>query len=144
MSPLKAQLYEDMKTAMKAHDTQKLGVVRYLISEVKNFEIDNGEQDDAGVQKIIAREVKKMKDAIADFQRGGRQDLVDEESAKIVLMESYLPQQMSDEDLQKIVSEVAATASDKNFGMVMKQVMAQVQGKADGNRVSAMVKQVLT
>lgn len=143
MSPLKNQLYEDMKTAMKAHDAQKLGVVRFVISQVKNWEIDNGEQDDAGIQKIIASEVKKMKDANVEFEKGGRQDLVDEEKAKIVLMEEYLPKQMSDEELAQIVKEVVSSATDKNFGMIMKSVMAKVQGKADGGRVSAMVKQSL-
>ena|SRR5258708_2817591 len=120
MSPLKNQLYEDMKTAMKAHDAAKLGVVRYLISEVKNFEIDNGEQDDAGVLKVIAREVKKMKDALEEFKKADRQDIVAEETVKIALMEAYLPQQMSDEDLEKIVQETVASADDKNFGNLMK------------------------
>ena len=84
-----------------------------------------------------------MKDANVEFEKGGRQDLVDEEKAKIVLMEEYLPKQMSDEELAQIVKEVVSSATDKNFGMIMKSVMAKVQGKADGGRVSAMVKQSL-
>jgi uncharacterized protein len=143
MSALKLQLVEDMKTAMRAHDTVKLGVVRYLLSEIKNFEIDNGEQDDAGVQKVIAREVKKMKDALEDFKKADRQDIVDEETVKIAVMESYLPQQMSQEELEKIVKETVEAATDKNFGNVMKAAMAKVQGQADGGRVSALVKQFL-
>jgi uncharacterized protein YqeY len=143
MAALKTQLVEDMKNAMRAHDTVKLGVVRYLLSEIKNFEIDNGEQDDAGIIKIIAREVKKVKDALVDFEKAGREDLVSAENAKIVVMESYLPQQLADEELQKIVDSVASSSDKKDFGTVMKAVMAQVQGKADGGRVSAMVKKVL-
>jgi uncharacterized protein YqeY len=144
MSALKNQLIEDMKTAMRARDALKLGVVRFLLSEIKNFEIDNGEQDDAGVQKIIAREVKKVKDALGDFERGGRQDLVDEEKAKIVIMETYLPQQMSDEELEGIVQKVVSgLAGEKNFGLVMKAVMAETNGQADGKKVSEMVKKVL-
>lgn len=143
MSPLKAQLYEEMKTAMKAHDAQKLGVVRYLISEIKNWEIDHGEQNDAGVQGVIAREVKKMKDAVLDFKKGGRQDLVDEESAKIGIMESYLPKEIGDQELEKIVRETIEAAPDKNFGNIMKAVMAKVQNQAGGSRVSTMVRELL-
>ncbi len=144
MSQLKTQLVEDMKTAMRAHDSVRLGVIRFMLSEIKNFEIDNGEQDDAGIQKIIAREIKKVKDANVEFEKGGRQDLVDQETEKIGMMEVYLPKQMSDEDLQKIVTEVVAESDKKDFGNVMRAVMAKVQGLADGNRVSAMVKQALS
>ena len=144
MSQLKDQLVEDMKNAMRAHDSVRLGVIRFLLSELKNFEIDNGPQDEAGVQKIIAREIKKVKDAIVDFERGHRQDLVDQETVKIAMMEAYLPQQMSDADLKAVVDQVVAAADKKDFGNVMKAVMAQVQGKADGGRVSGLVKQALT
>ncbi len=142
-SALKNQLVEDMKTAMRARDSVKLGVVRYLLSEIKNWEIDNGEQEDEGVQKVIAREVKKMKDALEDFRKGGREDLVEEETVKIAIMESYLPQQMNDADLEAIVKKVVDAATDKNFGTLMKSVMSEVKGQADGSRVSAMVKKVL-
>ena len=94
---LKQQLMEDMKSAMKAHDTVKLGAIRFLQAELRNVEIDHGEQDDAGIQKIVARQIKQMKDAISDYQKGDRQDLVDAEAAKITVLEAYLPQQMSDE-----------------------------------------------
>lgn len=143
MSQLKAKLTEDMKNAMRAHDSVRLGVIRFLLSEIKNFEIDNGEQDDAGVQKIIAREIKKIKDANTEFEKGGRMDLVEQETEKIAFMEIYLPQQMSDETLQEVVNKVMAEAEKKDFGTIMRTVMAQVQGQADGNRVSAMVKQAL-
>jgi uncharacterized protein YqeY len=142
-SALKNQLVEDMKTAMRARDSLRLGVIRYLLSEIKNWEIDNGEQPDEGVQKVIAREVKKMKDALEDFRKGGREDIVTEETAKIVIMESYLPQQMSDEEVEAIVKRVVEAATDKNFGMLMKAVMNETKGQADGSRVSAMVKEAL-
>ncbi len=141
MSALKTQLTEDMKNAMRAHDSARLGVIRFLLAELKNFEIDNGEQDDAGVLKVIARELKKIKDALGDFEKAGRQDLVDQEKLKIAVMESYLPKQMSDEELMAVVKEVLASTDDKNFGNLMKTVMAKVQGQADGGRVSAMLKQ---
>ncbi|CAN5285402.1 GatB/YqeY domain-containing protein [soil metagenome] len=144
MSQLKIQLTEDMKNAMRAHESVRLGVIRFLLSEIKNFEIDNGEQDDAGIQKIIAREIKKVKDANIDFEKGGRQDLVDQETEKIGMMELYLPKQLSDEELQKVVDEVVATIEKKDFGNVMKTVVGKVNGLADGNRISVMVKQALS
>ena len=143
MSQLKATFMEDIKTAMKAHDSEKLNTIRFLLSELKNFEIDNGVQDDAGVTKIIAREVKKQKDALNDFKNAGRTDLVEEVEKKILVMEAYLPQQMSDEELRSHVKEVVALEEKKDFGTVMKAVMARTQGKADGSRVSTMVKEEL-
>ena len=143
MPTLKQQLTEDMKNAMRAHESLKLNTIRFLMAAVKNWEIDNGEQDDAGVQKIIAREVKKMNDALVDFKKAGREDLVAEEEEKLRVMEAYLPKQMDDAELEAIVKRVAATVEPKNMGSVMKAVMAEVQGKADGGKVSALVKQVL-
>jgi uncharacterized protein len=70
MSALKTQLTEDMKNAMRAHDSLKLNTIRFMLAAIKNFEIDNGEQDDAGIHKIVAKEVKKMKDAMVDFEKG--------------------------------------------------------------------------
>lgn len=143
MSQLKATLTEDMKNAMRAHDSVRLGVIRFILSELKNFEIDNGEQDDAGVQKVIAREIKKVKDAMIDFEKGGRMDLVEQEAEKVGMMEKYLPQQMSDEELATVVKNVVASAEKKDFGNIMKAVMAEVQGKADGGRVTPLVKAAL-
>jgi uncharacterized protein len=144
MSALKAQLTEDMKNAMRARESVKLTTIRFLLSEIKNFEIDNGEQDDAGVTKVIAKEVKKMKDAMNDFANAGRQDLVDEETVKVQIMESYLPAQLSAEELEVLVKEAIAEAGSSEFGVVMKAAMAKVQGRADGGAVSAMVKKLLS
>ena len=83
--PLKQTITDDMKTAMKARAMDRLTVLRSLLSEIKNFEIDNGEQDDAGVQKVVAKMVKQIKESIAEYGKGGRQDLVDEEEAKWLL-----------------------------------------------------------
>ncbi len=137
------QLVEDMKQAMKAGDKVKLGVVRFLRSEIKNFEIDNGEQDDAGIEKIIAKQVKQVKESIAEYQKAGRDDLVAEEEPKLKILKSYLPEQMSDEDLQKIVDEVLSSLENPEMGPTIGQVMAKVQGKADGGRVSSLVRQAL-
>lgn len=143
-SQIRLQLTEDMKNAMRARDSVKLTTIRFMISEIKNFEIDNGEQDDAGVQKVIAREVKKIKDAMVDFEKAGRQDLVDEETVKVAIMEAYLPKQMSDEELKAKVEAAISSLPDKNMGAAMKAAMAAVGGQADGGRVSALVKQLLS
>ena len=140
---LKDQLMEDMKTAMRAHDSAKLDVVRMIRSEVKNFEIDNGEADDTAVQKLIKTMLKQQKDAMLDFQKAARQDLIDETELKISIFASYLPTELSDEELQKIVSEVVSSASNKDFGPLMGQVMKQVGNRADGSRVTALLKQAL-
>lgn len=137
---LQTQLIEDMKQAMRDKDTVRLGVVRYLRSEIKNFEIDNGAQDDAGVQKIIASQVKKLKDAVNDFKNAGRDDLVVQEEEKIAVMESYLPKQLSDEELNSIVTKVVDSAEEKNMGKIIGAVMKEVGGRADGGRVSSAVR----
>src|SRR5258708_374798 len=117
--------------------------IRFLLSAIKNWEIDNGEQDDAGVEKVIGKEVKRMKDALGDYQKAGRPELVEQQEAEIQVMESYLPQQLSDDEVQKIVNEVVATADKKDFGFIMKSVMAKTQGRVDGSKVSALVKNAL-
>lgn len=140
---LESQLMDDMKQAMKSKDTVKLGVVRFLRSEIQNFKIDNGEQDDKGIQKIIASQVKKMKDAVTEFKKAGRDEMVAEEEAKILIMETYLPEQMSDSELEAIVSKVVDATEDKNMGKLIGAVMKEVSGLADGNRVSALVRSKL-
>ena len=140
---LQTKLMEDMKQAMRDKDMVKLGVIRFLRSEIQNFQIDNGEQDDAGVEKIIASQVKKLKDAVTDFKKAGREDLVAQEEAKIVCMEGYLPQQMSDSELDAIVTDVIAKAEDKNVGKLIGAVLQVVAGKADGTRVSTLIRSKL-
>ena len=141
---VKDQLIEDMKAAMRAHESVKLDAIRFLRSEIKNVEIDNGELDDAGVMKVIARQIKQMKDAIADYAKGDRQDLVEAEEAKVAVLEAYLPKQLSDEALSQIVDDVLGANAGANFGAVMGQVMKRVEGQADGGRVSAIIKAKLT
>lgn len=140
---LKDQLMEDMKQAMRDRNSVKLDVVRFLRSEIKNVEIDHGDLDDAGVLKIIAKQVKSMKDANTEYAKGGREDLVTDNNTKIAILEEYLPKQMSDEELKKIVSEVVANSQDKHMGKIIGQVMAKVGGLADGSRVSQMVRSLL-
>lgn len=140
----KSDLQQQMKDALKAKDMVKLGVVRFLIAEIRNWEIDNGEASESDVQAVIKRQVKQLKDGIAEFEKAGRTDLVDQEVAKLQILENYLPAQMSDDALAAIVTEVLSTTNDKSMGSVMKAVMAKVAGQADGSRVSAEVKKQLT
>lgn len=145
MSTLRSQLTEMMKNAMRARDQIRLDTVRFVLSQIKNAEIDlHREMNDEEVITLLKKEVKNRKEAIDQFAKGGRQDLVDEETAKLKVIEEFLPAQMSDEELQKVVQEVVEANPGKEFGLIMKEVMARVKGQADGSRVSGMVKVVVS
>lgn len=141
--PLKLQLTDDMKQAMRDRDAFRLGTIRYVLSEIKNEEIDHGEQTDEQIQKLLASQVKKMKDAIEDFKKGNRQDLIDEEEKRIQIIQAYLPQQLGDEELEAIVKQVIADSGIEQVGPLTGKVMQQVKGQADGGRVSAMIQRCL-
>lgn len=131
------------KTALKDGNSEKLSVLRFLWSAVRNEEIDKKKDlSDAEIQQIAARQIKQLKDALLDFAASNRQDLVDKNKMEIDLLEKYLPEQMSDDELQKIVDQVingmdAITPAD--LGKTIGAVMKQVAGKADGGRVKEMV-----
>jgi len=141
---LKDQLMEDMKNAMRSRDSAKLDVIRFLRSEIKNIEIDHGDQDDAGVLKIVARQIKSMKDANTEFINAGREDLAQENDSKIAILETYMPAQLSDSELEEIVKSTIETSEDKNMGKIIGQVVAKTEGKADGGRISQMVRKLLS
>ncbi len=140
---LKEQLIEDMKNAMRAHETLKLDMIRMIRSEVKNFEIDHGEANDEMVHKIIKTMLKQQKEALVDFKRAARQDLIDETQAKIAVLISYLPTELSDAELEQVIGEVLSTATTQDFGPLMGQVMKKVGGRADGGRVTILLKKAL-
>lgn len=140
---LSQQLIDEMKQAMKDGDKVKLAVIRFLRAEIKNYEIDHGEQDDAGVQKIVVKQVKQVKESIEEYQKAGRDDLVAAEEPKLKILEEYLPEQMSDAQVQAIIDEVLKNTENPQLGPVIGQVMAKVQGKADGGKVSGLVRQAL-
>lgn len=139
---IKDQLLEDMKAAMKAHDMEQLGTIRFLRSAIQNAQIDGAGDDDASLQKIIASQVKKTKEAIVEFQAAGREDLAKAEQAKIAVMEKYLPAQMSDEELKALIAKIKAEVTTSNVGQLIGQVMKQVAGRADGARVKQLVEQM--
>ena len=140
---LNQQLINDMKQAMRDGDKVRLGTIRFLRAEIKNFEIDHGEQDDAGVEKIVAKQVKQVKESISEYKKGGRDDLVSAEEAKLKILEEYLPEQLSDDEIKSIIDEVLSGNDEPQMGPVIGQVMAKVQGKADGGKVAQLVKAAL-
>lgn len=140
---LKQQLTEEMKQAMRDRNSLKLNTIRFLLSEIKNVEIDDGEQDDAGVQKIVMRQIKAIKDAVEDFKKAGRTEIVDEEMQKVAVLEAFLPAQLSDEELLKIAQEVKAETGIDQMGQLIGAVKAKVGDAADGKRVADAVKQAL-
>ncbi|MFH0133157.1 GatB/YqeY domain-containing protein [Variovorax sp. EL159] len=145
---LKEQITEDMKTAMRAKDSERLGTIRLLLAALKQKEVDERvELDDAMVIAIVDKMVKQRKDSIAAFTTGGRADLADKESAEIKVLEVYLPQRMSAEEVatevKAIVAELGASGPG-DMGKVMGAVKTRLAGKADMGQVSAAVKAALS
>jgi len=144
---LKAQITEDMKTAMRAKDSVRLGTIRLLQAAMKQKEVDERvELDDAMVIAIVDKLIKQRKDSVAAYMAAQRQDLADIESAEMKVLEVYLPQRLSAEEItaavKAIVAEVGA-AGPGDMGKVMGAVKAQLAGKADMGLVSAAVKAAL-
>ena len=145
---LQERLMADLKEAMKSRDASRREVIRMVRAAVKNAEIAwQRAATDQEVQDIIAREVKRRREAIEMFRRGGRQDLVDEEEAQVKILESYLPQQMSRQEIEgvvrRIISELGATSMSQ-LGPVMRQAMAELKGKADGSLVNQIAREILS
>jgi uncharacterized protein YqeY len=143
----KEQLTADMKTAMKAKDQLRLSTIRLVRSAVKNAEIDKGgslsEEELIGV---IAREAKKRREAIALYEQGGRSELAEKESRELDVLQEYLPEQLSEAEIGRLVDEAIAdtgAAGPREMGKVMAALMPKVKGKADGALVSAIVKDKL-
>lgn len=142
---LKEQLTNDMKDAMRAREMEKLQTIRFLLSEIKNYEIDHETVTEADLQKVVTGQVKKMKEAVLEFQNAGRDDLVSEEMKKVAIMEKYLPQQLTDVELEKIVAETIAEMGEvKNPGQLIGAVMKKTAGQADGKRVQEMINKLKT
>lgn len=144
---LKDQITEDMKTAMRAKDADRLGTIRMLLAAIKQKEVD--EQitvDDVMVVGLVDKLVKQRKDSIAAYEKADRQDLADKEAAEITVLQGYLPQRMSTEEIalavKQIVADVGASGPG-DMGKVMGAVKQQLAGKADMGQVSAAVKAAL-
>lgn len=143
---LKEILLQDMKEAMKAKAEGKtaLAVIRMIRSAIRNKEIDEKiELDDPGVGAVIAKEMKQRKESLVEFEKAGRDDLIAQIKDEIMVLEKYMPKQLSPEEVRQIVVRAIAGKSSITMGEVMKLVMPQVQGKADGRIVSQVVKELL-
>ena len=145
---LKEQLMADFKEAMKAKDDVRKNTISFARAAVKQYEVDNREElDDEGIIKILAKQVKMRKDALADFEKAGRTDLADDYKAEIEILEKYLPEQMSKEEILKIVQatkeELGLEGTKKEMGKFMGAVMKKVGGNADGNTVREVIQEFL-
>lgn len=145
---LKERITEDMKTAMRAKDAERLGTIRMLLAAVKQKEVDERvEVDDAALVGIVDKLIKQRKDAISQFTAAGRQDLADKESAELLVLEAYLPARLSSQEIDAAVAAIVAELGAKgpgDMGKVMGAVKAQLAGKADMGLVSAAVKKALS
>ncbi len=141
---LREQLNEDIKTAMKAREQEKLAALRLMLSAVKQREVDERiTLDDAGVISVVEKMIKQRKDSIAQFEKAARQDLADKEKFEIGVIEAYLPQQLSQGEIDAIVAEAIAATGAKSaadMGKVMGVVKPKLAGRADMGKVSALVK----
>ncbi|HEY6773876.1 MAG TPA: GatB/YqeY domain-containing protein [Oxalicibacterium sp.] len=145
---LKAQITEDMKTAMRAKDAGRLGAIRLITAAIKQKEVDERvELDDAQVQAVIEKMIKQRKDSITQFEAGGRQDLADIEKAELAVLSAYMPAALSDDEVKaEVDAAVAATgaAGPQDMGKVMGILKGKLAGRADMTAVSALVKAALT
>ena len=144
---LKEKLLEDLKEAMKDKDVIRKNTVQMVRAGVLQIEKDTGEQvADEKIIDIIAKEMKKKKDALADFERAGREDLIEQTKQEIKILEVYLPKQLSKEELKeeiaKVIKAVGAT-SMKDMGVVMKEAKAKIGAGADGRAINEVVKELL-
>jgi len=144
---LKDQITEDMKTAMRAKDSARLGTIRLLQAAMKQKEVDERiTLDDAAVIAIVDKLIKQRKDSVTAYVQANRQDLADQESSEIKVLEAYLPQRLSPEEIQAAVKAIVAqvgASGPGDMGKVMGAVKAQLAGKADMGLVSAAVKAAL-
>jgi uncharacterized protein YqeY len=141
---LKERITEDMKTAMRALEKDRLAVIRLLQSAIKQREVDERiTLDDAQVTSVLEKMIKQRKESIAAFEKGARPDLVAKEAAEIVILQPYLPAQMGDAELDALIAEAIASTgatSIKDMGKVMGIVKAKAAGKADMGAVGARIK----
>jgi len=145
---LKQKLSEDLKQAMKSGDTLKRSTLRMLLSAMHNAEIARqGALEDGDIVGVIAKEVRQHQESIEAFKQGKRPDLVEKEEAELAILQAYMPQQMSRDEIagtaRKIIAEVGAQGpGDK--GKVMGKIMAELKGKADGREINAVVTELLS
>ncbi|EFD04386.1 GatB/YqeY domain-containing protein [Peptostreptococcus anaerobius] len=144
---LKEKLQEDLKSSMKNKDTIRKSVITLVRAAIKQIEVDQRvELDDVAVMDIISKQLKQRNDSLAEFEKAGREDLIEETKSEIQVLKEYLPQQLSEEELEKIVietiAEVGAT-SMKDMGKIMATIKPKTAGRADGRKINELVKKNL-
>jgi uncharacterized protein len=141
---LKERITDDMKAAMRSGEKERLGVIRMITSAIKQREVDERiSLDDTQVLSVLEKMIKQRKESLVHFQAGNRQDLVDKEAAEVTLLQGYLPSQLSDAEIDALITEaIAATgaASIKDMGKVMGLIKGKAQGRADMAAVGAKIK----
>lgn len=145
---LKEKINADLLDAMRSKEEIRLVALRMLKTSIMKFEVAGDkkiEATDENVLQIIGKEVKQRKDSIDAYRKGGREDLAAKEEAEMKILQTYLPAQMSEDELKSLISQTISQtgATAKDFGKVMGTVMAQVKGKADGQTVTGLVKEIL-
>lgn len=142
---IKEEIQKAIPVNLKEGKTTELKVLRFILSQINYAEIEKqGQLTDDETVTLLQKEVKKRKEAIEMFKKGKREDLVKDEEAQLLIIDWYLPQQLSDEELNKIVEETVSSTEDKsNIGAVIGQVMAKVKGRTDGSHVAQLVRQKL-
>ena len=145
---IKEKLMADFKEAMKAHDEIAKNTISFARAAIKQYEVDHREElDDDGIAAILSKQVKMRKDALADFEKAGRTDLIDSYKSEIEILKRYLPEQLSDEKIREIIegtaSELGIEGGMQNMGKLMGPVMTKVKGLADGNQVKQLVQEFL-
>ncbi len=145
---LQERLTDDFKAAMKARDEVRKNTLSFARAAIKQVEVDTRKElDEQDVIAILNKQVKMRRDALADFEKAGRADLADSYKAEIAILEEYLPAQLGEEDIKKIVGEAAAElgieGGKQNMGKLMKAVMPKVKGLADGNAVRKIIEEFL-
>lgn len=141
------KISEDLKVSMKSGDHFRLGVLRMVNSALQNKKIEKGKDGvltEEEVLQVLTKEAKKRKESVLAFEAGGRPELAENEKKELVIIEAYLPAQMSREEASKEVERILATIVDKSkFGLVMKEVMKELKGKADAAMVTELIKEKL-
>jgi len=144
---LKQRITEDMKNAMRAKETQRLGAIRLLLAAMKQREVDERiELDDDAVVAIVEKLLKQRKDSFSQYQAAGRQDLADQEAFEIDVLTAYMPQPLAAEEIAALVKQAVAetdAASPRDMGRVMAWLKPKLAGRADMNSVSGLVKSAL-
>lgn len=141
-------IVQDMTTSIKGKDTGRLAVLRGLKAAIKNKQVElRQELDDNQIRGVISSEIKKRKEAIEQFNRGSRPDLVDKEETELKILSGYLPPQLSGEEIKEILANVIeelSASGPKDLGRVMKSTMAKLAGRADGREVNKMARELLS